>query len=94
MERKAQIKDGGIFRKGTVILTNIKKNGENGDEKVYTISGKVKIEPHDDRYILHFNACMGGGLRVSSRGTVSGGSYVKRMDVVVAEYEYMGENNE
>jgi hypothetical protein len=91
MEKKAKIKNGGVFRKGMVVITNVKKNGEEGDEKVYTISGKVKVEDYGDKYILHFNACTGGGLRVSSKGTVSGGSYNRRMDVVVTEYEIMEE---
>lgn len=91
MDKKAQIKDGGIFRKGTVIITNIKKNGEEGEQKVYTISGKVKVNEHEGRYILHFNACMGGSMRVSSKGTVSGGNYLRKMDIIVDEYEYLDE---
>ena len=91
MGKIAKIKDGGIFRKGTVIITNIKKDGTEGESKVYTISGKVKIREMDGKHILHFYAVTGGNMRVSNRGTVSGGSHTSQKDVIVDSYEYMEE---
>ena len=91
MGKIAKIKDGGIFRKGTVIITNIKKDGTEGESKVYTISGKVKIREMDGKCVLHFYAVTGGSMRVSNRGTVSGGLHTSQKDIIVDSYEYMDE---
>ena len=91
MGKIAKIKNGGVFKKGTVIVTNIKKDGTEGESKVYTISGKVKVKEMDGKIVLHFNVVTGGSMRVSSRGTVSGGSHVSQKDIVVDSYEYMEE---
>lgn len=90
MEKIAKIKNGGIFKKGTVIITYIKKDGTEGESKVYTISGKVKIKEMDGKIILHFLSISGGSLRYSKSG-VSGGSYTRQQNIVVDSYEFIEE---
>ena len=89
MEKMAKIRQGGFFKKGQVIITNIKKNGEEGESKVYTTSGKVKIEDMDGKHILHFTSVGGGSFGVTSRGTVSGRSYNRVQNIVVDSYEFV-----
>ena len=89
MEKKAMIRDGGIFKKGLVVITNIKKNGEDGESKAYKVNGKVKVECVGGKYILHFTSVGGGSVGVSSRGTVSGRSYTRSQNIVVDSYERM-----
>ena len=89
MGKRAQIRDGGVFRKGLVIVTNIKKNGEDGESKAYTVSGHVRVEEMDGRYILHFMSVSGSSMGATSRGTVSGRSYKRTQNIVVDEYEWV-----
>lgn len=86
MVKKAQIRQGGFFKKGQVIITTVKKDGTDGESKVYTVNGKVKIESATDgKFILHFASLSGGSFGVSNRGTVSGRTYTRRQDIVVDE---------
>lgn len=85
MGKKAQIRDGGFFKKGLVIITNIKKNGEEGESKAYTVKGHVNVERAGDKYILHFMSVSGSSMGVTSRGTVSGRSYTRNQNIVVDE---------
>lgn len=87
MGKKAQIRDGGFFKKGLVIVTNIKKNGEEGESKAYTVKGHVDVERAGDKYILHFTSVSGSSMGVTSRGTVSGRSYTRNQNIVVDEIE-------
>ncbi len=89
MEKIAKIRNGGLFKKGQVVITNIKKNGEEGESKVYTISGKVKVEDMGDSHILHFTSVGGSSFGVTSKGTVSGRSYTKMQSIVVSSYEFV-----
>jgi len=84
--KTAKIKQGGFFRKGRVLIRNIRKNGDEGESKVYIVSGKVKISPMDGKYILDFTSISGGSAGVTSRGTVSGRVYTRRQSIVVDEY--------
>lgn len=84
--KTARIKQGGFFKKGQVVITTIKKNGEEGESKVYQVIGKVKIEPMDDKYILHFTSRSGSSAGVTSKGTVSGRVYTRVQAIVVDEY--------
>lgn len=86
MSKMAKIMQGGLFRKGRVIVTNILKNGEEGESKVYTVSGKVRITPMDGRYILDFTSVSGGSAGVTSRGTVSGRVYTRKQSIIVDSY--------
>ena len=87
MGKKAQIRDGGFFKKGLVIVTNVKKNGEEGESKAYTVSGHVNVERAGDKYILHFLSISGSSLGATSRGTVSGRTYKRNQNIVVDEIE-------
>ena len=88
MVKKAQIRQGGFFKKGQVIITTVKKDGTDGESKVYTVSGKIKVEKMaDGRYILHFVSLAGGSMGATSRGTVSGRVYTRRQDIVVDSYQ-------
>lgn len=89
MGKRAQIRDGGVFKKGLVVVTNIKKNGEEGESKAYTVSGHVKVKEMDGKYILNFMSVSGSSMGASSRGTVSGRTYKRNQNVVVDEYEYI-----
>lgn len=89
--KTARIKQGGLFRAGQVVITTIRKNGEEGESKVYQVVGKVKIESMDDRYILHFTSRSGGSAGFTSRGTVSGRVYTRTQNIVVDEYEEIKE---
>lgn len=91
MVKKAKIKQGGIFKKGRVLVTNILKNGEDGETKVYTTSGKIKITPMDGKYILDFISISGGSMGATSKGTVSGRVYTRRQSIVVESYEFLEE---
>ena len=84
--KKAQIKNGGLFRKGRVIVTNIKANGEEGESKSYIVMGKVKVSSMDGKYILDFTSVSGGSGGFTNRGTVSGRVYTRRQSIVVNEY--------
>lgn len=86
MTKKAKIQQGGLFRKGRVIITNVLKNGEDGESKVYTTAGKVKISKMDGKYILDFSSVSGGSVGMTSRGTVSGRSYVRKQSIIVDSY--------
>jgi len=92
MTKIAKIKQGGFFKKGQVVITTIKKNGEEGESKVYQVVGKVKIEPMDDKYILHFTSRSGSSAGVTSRGTVSGRVYTRVQAIVVDEYKVLEED--
>ena len=91
MGKKAQIRDGGFFKKGLVVVTNIKKNGEEGESKAYTVKGHVDVERAGDKYILHFMSVSGSSLGATSRGTISGRSYTRNQNIVVDEIEALGE---
>lgn len=84
--KTARIKQGGFFKKGQVVITTIKKNGEEGESKVYQVVGKVGIEPMDDKYILHFTSRSGSSAGVTSKGTVSGRVYTRVQAIVVDKY--------
>lgn len=84
--KTARIKQGGFFKAGQVVITTIKKNGEEGESKVYQTMGKIKIEPMDDKYILHFTSRSGGSFGVTNKGTVSGRVYSRAQHIVVDEY--------
>lgn len=86
MTKTAKIRQGGFFKKGRVLVTNIKKNGEEGEPKIYTVSGKVKVSPMNGKYILDFTSISGGSAGVTSRGTVSGRVYTRKQSIVVDEY--------
>lgn len=86
MVKKAQIRQGGFFKKGQVIITTVKKDGTDGESKVYIVNGKVKIDnATDGKFILYFTSLSGGSLGVTSRGTVSGRTYTRRQAIVVDE---------
>ena len=87
MGKKAQIRDGGFFKKGLVIVTNIKKNGEEGESKAYTVKGHVDVERAGDRYVLHFVSVGGSSTGMTSRGTFSARSYTRNQNIVVDEIE-------
>lgn len=91
MTKKAKIVQGGLFKKGRVIVTNILKNGEEGESKVYTVSGKVKITPMDGKHILDFVSVSGGSIGATSRGTVSSRVYTRRQSIIVDSYEMIEE---
>ena len=91
MTKKAKILQGGFFKKGRVLVTNVLKNGEDGETKVYTVQGKIKITPMDGKYVLDFQSVSGGSVGMTSRGTVSGRAYVRRQSIVVDTYEMMAE---
>ena len=87
MAKRAKIAQGGLFKKGRVLVTNILKDGSEGETKVYTTQGKVKITPMDGKYILDFNSIAGGSIGATSRGTVSGRAYIRKQSIVVDEYQ-------
>lgn len=89
--KRAKIKQGGIFAKGRVLVTNVLKDGSDGESKVYTTSGKVKISSLDGKYILDFISISGGSAGITNRGTVSGRVYTRRQSIVVEEYEVIEE---
>lgn len=91
MMKSAKIKQGGFFKKGRVLVTTIKKNGEEGETKIYTTSGKVKIEQMEGKYILDFMSISGGSFGVSSKGSTSGRVYTRRQSIVVDSYEEVQE---
>lgn len=91
MTKIAKIKQGGFIKKGRVLVTTIKKNGEEGESKIYTTSGKVKIEPMDGKYLLDFLSISGGSVGFSSRGSTSGRIYTRRQSIVVDSYEEVEE---
>lgn len=91
MTKIAKIKQGGFIKKGRVLVTTIKKNGEEGESRVYTTSGKVKIEPMDGKYLLDFTSISGGSFGATSRGTTSGRVYTRRQSIVVDSYEEVEE---
>jgi hypothetical protein len=91
MGKIAKIRDGGFFKKGLVIVTNIKKNGEEGESKAYTVKGHVGIERAGDKYILHFMSVSGSSMGATSRGTFSGRSYTRNHDIVVDRIESIEE---
>lgn len=91
MTKKAKIKQGGLFKKGRVIVTNILRNGEDGECKVYTTTGKIKISTMDGKYILDFMSISGGSAGMTSRGTVSGRVYSRRQSIIVDSYEEVSE---
>lgn len=91
MVKKAKIQQGGIFKKGRVLVTNILKNGEDGETKVYTTSGKIKISTMDGKYILDFISIAGGSIGATTKGTVSGRMYTRRQSIVVDSYEILDE---
>lgn len=84
MTKKALIEQGGVFKKGRVMVTNILKNGEDGETKAYTVQGKVKItKMMDGKYILDFTSVSGSSFGMTSRGTTSGRVYTRRQSIVV-----------
>lgn len=85
--KKAVIQQGGIFKKGTVMITNILKNGEEGETKSYTIIGKAKIREFNGKHIIDFAYVSGGSMGATSKGTVSGRMYTRKMNVTVDEYD-------
>lgn len=85
----AKIRDGGFFKKGLVIVTNIKKNGEEGESKAYTVAGRVDIEPADGKYILHFTSVAGSSIGGNTRGTISGRSYRRSQNIIVDGFKVM-----
>lgn len=91
MAKIAKIKQGGLFKKGRVLVTNIKANGDEGESRVYTTSGKVKIESMDGKYLLDFTSISGGSFGATSRGTTSGRVYTRRQSIVVDSYEEVEE---
>jgi len=86
MAKKALIEQGGVFRKGRVMVTNVLKNGEDGETKVYTVQGKVKISEMDGKYILDFTSVSGGSFGMTSRGTASGRVHTRKQSIVVDSY--------
>ena len=86
MTKKATIKNGGFFKAGHVIVTTVKKNGDE-DSKVYEVSGRVKIEENEKGYILHFQSFSSSRISVSNRGRVSGGRSYRQQHIIVDEYE-------
>ena len=83
--KKATIKNGRLFKEGHVIVTNVKKNGDE-DNKVYSVSGKVKIEESEKGYILHFRSF--SMSRISGgKGGVRGGRSYRQQHIIVDEYE-------
>lgn len=84
--KTAKIKNGGLFREGRVVINTEKKNG-NTDEKVYSVSGKVKIEEYDGRYILHFQSFSASRFSVSNKGRVSGGRTYRQQHIIVDRYQ-------
>lgn len=92
MTKIAKIKQGGFFKKGRVLVTNIKANGDEGETKVYTTSGKVKIEQMDGKYILDFLSISGGSMGMTSRGTTSGRIYTRRQSIIVDSYSFIDED--
>ena len=91
MGKIAKIKDGGFFKKGLVIVTNIKKNGEEGESKAYTVKGHVYIERVGDKLVLHFTSVSGSSMGATSRGTISGRSYTRNQNIVVDRVESIEE---
>lgn len=88
MTKKATIKNGGLFKEGHVIVTTIRKNGDE-DSKVYPVSGKVKIEENEKGYILHFRSF--STSRISGgKGGIRGGRSYKQQHIIVDEYEMEG----
>ena len=87
--KKAIIKDGGVFKSGHVIVTTVKKNGDE-DNKVYEVSGKVKIEKNEKGYILHFQSFSTSRISMSNKGRVSGGRSYRQQHIIVDEYEMEG----
>ena len=92
MTKIAKIKQGGIFKKGRVLVTNIKANGDEGETKIYTTSRKVKIEQMDGKYILDFLSISGGSMGMTSRGTTSGRIYTRRQSIIVDSYSFIDED--
>ena len=90
--KTARIKQGGFFKKGQVVVTTIKKNGEEGESRVYQVVGKGKIEPMDDKYILHFTSRSGSSAGFTSKGTVSGRVYNRTQAIVVEDYKIIEED--
>ena len=91
MTKNAKIKQGGFLRKGRVIVTNILKDGSEGESKVYTVSGKVKVSPIDGKYVLDFVSVSGGSLDATNKGSVSGRVYTRRQSILVNGYEFIEE---
>ena len=89
--KTAKIEQGGFFKKGRVMITTVKKNGEEGESKVYSTAGKVKISEMDGKYILDFASVSGGSIGANSRGTVSTRAYTRSQHIVVDEYEEIKE---
>ena len=92
MTKIAKIKQGGFFKKGRVLVTNIKANGNEGETKIYTTSGKVKIEQMDGKYILDFLSISGGSMGITNRGTTSGRIYTRRQSIIVDSYSFIDED--
>lgn len=84
--KKASIKNGTLLKEGHVVITIVKKNGEE-DSKVYSVSGKVKIESNEKGYILHFRSFSSSRVSVSNKGRVSGGRSYRQQHIIVDEYE-------
>ena len=91
MEKIAKVKQGGIFKKGRVIVTNVLKNGDEGESKSYIVAGKVKVSEIDGKYVLDFDSVSGSSGGFTSRGTVSGRVYHRRQSIVVTSYEIIEE---
>lgn len=88
MGKRATIRNGGFFKNGLVVVTNIKKNGEEGESKAYTVKGKVAVERSADKYILHFTSVSGSSVGITSRGTLSARGYNRKQSIVVDDYEF------
>lgn len=82
--KKASIKNGSLFRNGHVIVTTVKKNGEE-DNKVYQVTGKVKVEENEKGYILHFQSFTSSRISAGKGGARSGRSY-RQQHLIVDEY--------
>ena len=82
--KKASIKNGSLFKNGHVIVTTVKKNGEE-DNKVYQVTGKVKIEKNEKGYILHFQSFTSSRISAGKSGARGGRSY-RQQHLIVDEY--------
>lgn len=82
--KTASIKNGSLFKNGHVIVTTVKKNGDE-DSKVYQVTGKVKVEPNEKGYILHFKSFTSSRISAGRSGIGSGRSY-RQQHLIVDEY--------
>lgn len=71
------------------MVTTVLKNGEDGESKVYTVMGKVRVSEMGGRYILAFTSLSGGSMGVTSKGTVSGRSHTRNQNIAVDSYEFV-----